>query len=83
MVSQNNGFSVYNKLYQFKYNLFNADCDMTMTSVSGHLLGFDFPDSFRKWYSCDPVELFDAPVEKKCIENFKDIKVIKFYYFMK
>ena len=26
-------------------------------------------------YGCDPVSLFDAPVEKYCPDNFKDIKV--------
>ena len=45
-----------------------------MTSVSGHLLSLDFPNAFQKWHSCQPVELFDAPVEKHCPENFQDIE---------
>lgn len=31
-----------------------------MTSVSGHLLGQDFPPQYRVWRSCDPSVLFDA-----------------------
>lgn len=38
---------------------------MVMTSVSGHLLNYDFPADLSKWNSCHPVELFDAPVVKQ------------------
>lgn len=48
---------------------------MVMTSVSGHLLNYEFDPGYRKWHSCDPVELFDAPVMKMCQETMKDIKV--------
>ena len=34
-----------------------------MTCVAGHILQHDFSDTHRKWQSCDPFELFDAPVE--------------------
>ncbi|XP_033734544.1 DNA topoisomerase 3-alpha-like isoform X2 [Pecten maximus] len=47
---------------------------MTMTSVSGHLLGLDFVGNYKKWYSCNPVALFDVEVEKYCPQNFTDIK---------
>lgn len=50
---------------------------MTMTSVSGHLLNYEFDPSFKKWHSCDPVQLFDAPVAKGCTENMAEIKVRK------
>lgn len=33
-----------------------------MTSVIGHLYGLDFPQEYRKWHSCRPAQLFDAPV---------------------
>ena len=55
---------------------------MTMTSVSGHLLNCEFDNRYRKWYSCDPVELFDAPVMKQCQESMKDIKVLKIHYLI-
>ncbi|TRY69414.1 hypothetical protein TCAL_06940 [Tigriopus californicus] len=47
---------------------------MTMTSVSGHLMGLDFGPHYRKWYSCQPSQLFDLPVEKKCPDNMLPIK---------
>ncbi|ELT93762.1 hypothetical protein CAPTEDRAFT_193082 [Capitella teleta] len=68
------GFSKFNKIYEFDYNLFNQNCTMSMTSVSGHLLGCEFEASHRKWHSCNPVSLFDAPIHKTCPENYKDIK---------
>lgn len=33
-----------------------------MTSVIGHLYGLDFRQEFRKWHSCPPGQLFEAPV---------------------
>ncbi|XP_021951308.2 DNA topoisomerase 3-alpha [Folsomia candida] len=68
-----NTYSKYNKIYAFPHNFRGRNCEIIMTSVSGHLLGYDFDDRFRKWHSCDPVELFDAPVVKSCGKDFKDI----------
>ncbi|KFM57981.1 DNA topoisomerase 3-alpha, partial [Stegodyphus mimosarum] len=48
------GRSVYNKIYEFEYNLFNQRCQMVMTSVSGHLLNLEFAGSYRKWQWCNP-----------------------------
>lgn len=33
-----------------------------MTSVIGHLTGLDFDQQYRKWNSCPPGQLFEAPV---------------------
>lgn len=60
------GFSVFNKIYQFPYQVRGQACDMLMTSVSGHLLNYDFGDTYRKWNSCPAVRLFDLPVTKMC-----------------
>ncbi|KAG5832859.1 hypothetical protein ANANG_G00295660 [Anguilla anguilla] len=68
------GFSVYNKIYEYEYHLFGQDLTVSMTSVSGHLLGLEFTSAFQKWHSCNPVLLFDAEVEKHCPENFVQIK---------
>ncbi|KAG5279433.1 hypothetical protein AALO_G00077730 [Alosa alosa] len=68
------GLSVYNKLYEYEYNLFGQNVSVTMTSVSGHLLGLEFKTPFQKWHSCNPVLLFEAEVEKYCPENFIQIK---------
>lgn len=61
------GLSKFNKLYCFQTDVpqLGGLCDMTMTSVSGHLMNFDFDDALRKWTSCDPSALFEAPVREK------------------
>ncbi|XP_066595164.1 DNA topoisomerase 3-alpha [Prorops nasuta] len=69
------GLSKYNKIYEFNTQLWNKNCEMIMTSVSGHLLGYDFQGIYRKWQSCNPLSLFDAPVFKSCTnENLINIK---------
>lgn len=68
------GMSVYNKIYEYEYNLFGQNVTVVMTSVSGHLLGLEFKTQFKKWHSCNPVLLFDAEVEKYCPENSVKIK---------
>ncbi|XP_031833068.1 topoisomerase 3-alpha isoform X2 [Nomia melanderi] len=42
---------------------------MIMTSVSGHLLNNEFVGVYRKWQSCHPLSLFDAPVAKQCSDE--------------
>uniref|UniRef100_A0A6I8MZG0 DNA topoisomerase n=1 Tax=Ornithorhynchus anatinus TaxID=9258 RepID=A0A6I8MZG0_ORNAN len=68
------GFSRFNKIYEFDYHLYGQNVTMVMTSVSGHLLAHDFQMQFRKWQSCNPLILFEAEIEKYCPENFVDIK---------
>ncbi|ETW80507.1 hypothetical protein HETIRDRAFT_46055 [Heterobasidion irregulare TC 32-1] len=63
----------YIKNYDFDYP--QARASFTVTCVSGHLLSLDFGENHRKWNSCDPFALFDAPVvstvapDKKSIEQ--------------
>ncbi|KAH9499590.1 DNA topoisomerase 3-alpha [Bulinus truncatus] len=68
------GFSRFNKIYEFEYRFLNQNVTMTMTSVSGHLLGLEFIGHFKKWGTCKPVDLFNVPVEKYCPQNYSDIK---------
>ncbi|XP_050076841.1 DNA topoisomerase 3-alpha [Anopheles maculipalpis] len=68
------GYSPYNKIYEFNYNLQGQNIQMVMTSVSGHLLNYEFLPSFRGWQSCNPEDLFDAPVRKNCPEQYEKIK---------
>ncbi|XP_033340124.2 topoisomerase 3-alpha isoform X1 [Megalopta genalis] len=63
------GLSPYNKIYEFNSNVWGQNCDMIMTSVSGHLLNYAFTGAYRKWEGCHPLSLFDAPVTKQCIEE--------------
>ena len=48
---------------------------MSMTSVSGHLLGLDFEAKYKGWRTVDPVRLFELPVQKQCPEKMVPIKV--------
>ncbi|XP_060521487.1 DNA topoisomerase 3-alpha [Cylas formicarius] len=68
------GLSPYNKIYEFRADVFGENCEMVMTSVSGHLLNYEFPASHRNWQSCNPLVLFDAPVVKTCTGNYENIK---------
>ena len=63
------GLSPYNKIYEFQQQVEGTQSNMVMTSVSGHLLGMDFSEQYKKWYSCHPVQLFDLPVVKSCRED--------------
>lgn len=68
------GLSQYNKIYKFNAMVRGVNVDMLMTSVSGHMLTHEFVDSYKGWQSCDPLSLFDAPVYKKCPDNFVKIR---------
>lgn len=68
------GLSKFNKIYKFQTMVRGVNADMLMTSVSGHLLTHEFVDSYKSWQGCDPLLLFDAPVYKKCPENFVKIQ---------
>ncbi|XP_064601607.1 DNA topoisomerase 3-alpha-like [Liolophura sinensis] len=73
-VRKREGFSRFNKIYEFEYVLMGQNVTMTMTSVSGHLLAHEFTGQYKKWYGCNPVSLFDAQVIKYCPDNYKDIR---------
>ncbi|XP_063700481.1 DNA topoisomerase 3-alpha [Culicoides brevitarsis] len=68
------GFSKFNKIYEFDCQVQGQHAKMVMTSVSGHLLSYGFSQSYRSWNSCDPQQLFDAPVIKQCSEQFVNIR---------
>ncbi|KAG0664482.1 DNA topoisomerase [Maudiozyma exigua] len=57
----------YVKNYKFNYDGFsfatgNGSCEVTMTSVAGHLTSTDFNNEFYGWGRCNPFELFDANI---------------------
>lgn len=82
LVFQREGFSKFNKIYEFKYNVRGQNADMIMTSVSGHLLNLDFDGQYKNWRGCDPLSLFDAPIIKFCPKDYENIKVFIFMIFM-
>ncbi len=54
----------YVKNYEFDFNFGPpwGHSPVTMTSVIGHLNNLDFEHQYRKWTSCPPAQLFDAPL---------------------
>ncbi|KAK9735532.1 hypothetical protein RND81_04G210800 [Saponaria officinalis] len=68
------GRSRYNKIYEFEYTIRGQSCHMLFTSVTGHLMELEFDDRYRKWHSCDPADLYHAPVRKTVPEDKMDIK---------
>ncbi|KAI3992371.1 hypothetical protein MKX01_030092 [Papaver californicum] len=61
------GRSRYNKIFEFEYTIRGLLCHMSFTSVTGHLMEMDFEERYRKWGSCDPVDLY-LPIQeaKRC-----------------
>lgn len=70
--SQRSTRNKFIKNYDFTYPRTNDT--FTVTSVSGHLMSSDFGSAYRSWSSCDPVILFDVPVETKVAEDKKSIE---------
>lgn len=58
-------------IYKFQCDVpqLGGRCDMTMTSVSGHLLEFDFWGDQYGWSRCQPQDLFDAPIQEQVPKN--------------
>lgn len=54
----------YVKNYVFSFNFGGAwgNCEVTMTSVIGHLTGLEFAREYKGWTSCPPSLLFEVPV---------------------
>lgn len=61
---QRDGFSKYNHVFEFPYHLRDTDCEMVVTSVTGHLMETAFVNEHKPWAAYDPALLFDAPVHK-------------------
>ncbi|KAI9911606.1 hypothetical protein PsorP6_009585 [Peronosclerospora sorghi] len=70
------GFSKYNALFEFPYQIRGQQVQMVVTSVTGHMMELEFDISVRSWQSCDPVELFTAPITKR-IRNDETQKMIE------
>ncbi|ORY31011.1 DNA topoisomerase [Naematelia encephala] len=69
----------YIRNYDFPYRLppplgGNGDADFTVTAVLGHLTSQDFNDDYRKWHSCDPFALFEAPLVTFINKDLKKVE---------
>ncbi|KAF1333777.1 DNA topoisomerase 3-alpha, partial [Globisporangium splendens] len=65
------GFSQYNPVYEFPYQIQNQHVTMVVTSVTGHLMELEFDASYR------PVDLFTAKVTKKIRNDDTQKKIEK------
>ncbi|KAJ0623440.1 putative DNA topoisomerase [Helianthus annuus] len=68
------GRSRYNKIFEFNYTIQDQPCKMMFTSVTGHLMEMEFEGRYRKWHSCDHVDLFEAPIRKHVPEDGRCVK---------
>ena len=69
--------SKYNALFEFPYEIHGQAVQMVVTSVTGHMMELEFDARVRSWYSCDPVELFTAPVTKRIRNDETQQKIEK------
>ena len=71
-----NGFSVYNKIFRIHQCEFRNGqrASMAVTSVTGHMMEMDFTAPYKGWQSCPPVDLFNAPIERRVSENGVNIE---------
>jgi DNA topoisomerase-3 len=58
---------VKNYKFDFRFPQW-GECSVTFTCVAGHIVAQDFPERFRKWHSCQPVDLFEAPIQSSIAE---------------
>ncbi|EDX05523.1 GD24215 [Drosophila simulans] len=68
------GYSVYNKVFDFEALVRGKNAKMVMTSVSGHMMQLAFQVSYKNWRTVDPRSLFDAPVKKGVGADYEPIK---------
>jgi len=71
---QREGYSVYNKVFDFEAPVRGQNAKMVMTSVSGHMMQLAFQVSYKNWRTVDPRSLFDAPVKKGVGSDYEPIK---------
>ncbi|KAF1834803.1 prokaryotic type I DNA topoisomerase [Decorospora gaudefroyi] len=54
------------KNYKFDFGFDRwGQCSVTFTCVAGHIVEQDFGERYKKWTSCQPAALFEAPIESR------------------
>lgn len=48
--------------------------EMKITSVLGHMMEYEFREPFKKWNSCKPEELFEAPMDKTVKKDMLNVE---------
>lgn len=69
------GRDKYCRNYEFQYRMppgttFNQTrvqgwIDVAITSVRGHVMEQEFPESYKKWHQNEPLSLFTAPIQTR------------------
>lgn len=60
---------VKNYKFDFRFQQW-GQCSVTFTCVAGHIVAQDFDERFKKWHSCQPAALFDAPIVSSIAEVY-------------
>ena len=69
------GASPRNPIWAFEFDMPGRGIvDMHVTSVAGHLKELEFASSHKSWDSCNPIDLFDAPVVWQVPEASKNLE---------
>jgi DNA topoisomerase-3 len=55
---QSQGKSKYNPIFEFNYQVNNQQTTYRVTSVLGHIMGIEFPESTKDWFKTDIESLF-------------------------
>ncbi|KAI9698293.1 MAG: DNA topoisomerase [Bogoriella megaspora] len=65
---------VYVKNYEFQYSFGPplGSCNVTMTSVSGHLIATEFEPRYKSWTGTNPADLFEAGL----VHYVEDVSVL-------
>ena len=71
--AQRPGLSRYNPIYDFRATVEGRACEMSFTSVTGHLLEVDFPPAFQSWEAVSVLSLFTAPLIQSVIKDKADL----------
>lgn len=69
------GVSPYNPVFEVNQCSFqNAQAKMVITSVTGHMMELEFESAYKGWNSCQPAELFTAPLSKTVKKESENIE---------
>jgi DNA topoisomerase-3 len=72
--------SKYNPVFSFPYELDKKQYEMNFTSVTGHLMNYDFPNSNEKWQLDQIEKLYDTEMIKYIKEGSESIQSNLEYY---
>jgi DNA topoisomerase-3 len=59
------GFNNACSISEYDGTFHGTSAHFKVTSTCGHVNTLDFPSKFNNWQQTEPIELFDAPTEKK------------------